>query len=61
METLAERRKLSTNPEKLKLNISEPIKQSNQTLQRLEEENAKLPPQVKITAYIYKLTRLLGF
>ncbi|KAG1469337.1 hypothetical protein G6F56_003311 [Rhizopus delemar] len=45
METLAERRKLSTNPEKLKLNISEPIKQSNQTLQRLEEENAKLPPQ----------------
>lgn len=46
--SLAERRKLQSSPKKLKLYTTDtPIdKQSNQTLQRLQEENAKLPPQV---------------
>ncbi|EIE81907.1 hypothetical protein RO3G_06612 [Rhizopus delemar RA 99-880] len=45
--SLAERRKLQSSPKKLKLYTTDtPIdKQSNQTLQRLQEENAKLPPQ----------------
>ncbi|PHZ16248.1 TBC-domain-containing protein [Rhizopus microsporus ATCC 52813] len=48
--SLAERRRLPVSPEKLKLYSQitathTPTKQLNQTLKRLEEENAKLPPQ----------------
>lgn len=56
--TLAERRRLPLNPEKLKLysqinqkngkNASNSVPRDEKVLKRLEEENAKLPTQVSL-------------
>ncbi|KAI9258474.1 rab-GTPase-TBC domain-containing protein [Sporodiniella umbellata] len=57
-ETLAERRGIFANPEKLKLNADfEVLQPCDQTLQRLEQENAKLPPQVSEEYLLSRLER----
>lgn len=50
--TLAERRRIPINPEKLKFSSfksSQTTVQDNEILKRLEQENAKLPTQVSTT------------
>lgn len=52
--SLAERRKLAPSPEKLDLLTATDSLHSN-VLQRLQDENAKLPPQVCISYFFFNL------
>ena len=61
-KTLAERRRVPTSPEKLKLVASlsypsrpPPSAEPSEHMEALEEENAKLPPQVKTKIEQYKI------
>jgi len=61
--TLAERRRLPLNPEKLKLysqiTSNNSTQQDSQILRRLEEQNAKLPTQVSVSFLYYCLDKVL--